>query len=145
MSQNKRSVETFAIISFAQWRSMEKRLKQQEEVPPEPPEAPPMETPPQPVQAAEEPPKKNELKNKYRKVQIKKLLQHLERLDSGHNITSLDNIDQLIDTALGTTRKMVPNEELFFSFLFDNNLAHFVKNRSKIGLYYKDRDNWFEI
>lgn len=145
MSQNKPSVETFAIIPFAQWRSMEKRLKQQEEVPPEPPEAPPMETPPQPVQAAEEPPKKKELKNKYRKVQIKKLLQHLERLDGGQNITSLDNIDQLIDTALGTTRKMVPNEELFFSFLFDNNLAHFVKNRSKIGLYYKDRDNWFEI
>ena len=69
----------------------------------------------------------------------------MERLDDSQHITSLENIDQLIDTALGSNKKVVPNEEMFFTYLFDNNLAHFVKNRSKIARYYKDRDNWFQI
>ena len=143
MSQNQPSVESFAIIPVAKWRSMEKRLKQQDETP----VAPSREPSPHPsvTDVTTEEPKKKELKLKYRKVQMKKLLQHVERLEGSQEITSLENIDQLIETALGSSRKMVPNEALFFSFLFDNNLAHFVKNRSKIALYYKDRDNWFQI
>ena len=60
-------------------------------------------------------------------------------------ITSLEKIEQLIDTAMGSSKKVIPNEEMFFIYLFDNNLAHSVKNRSKIARYYKDRDNWFQI
>ena len=94
MSQNQPTVETFAIVPFAKWRAMEKRLKQQEEMSPPPSRQPS----PEPVEtAAQEPPKKKDLKGKYRKVQIKKLLQHLERLDSSQNITSLENIDALIE------------------------------------------------
>ena len=84
-------------------------------------------------------------KRKIRQVQIKKLLQHIERLEGSQEITSLDNIDQLIQSALGSNKKIIPNESKFFSYLFDNNLAHFVRNRWKIGLYYKNRDNWFQI
>ena len=143
MSQNQPSVESFAIIPVAKWRSMEKRLKQQDDTPAKPSREPS----PQPasMDATPEEPKRKDLKLKYRKVQIKKLLQHLERLEGSQDITSLENIDELIEAALGSSRKMIPNEALFFSFLFDNNLAHFVKNRSKIALYYKDRDNWFQI
>ena len=90
-------------------------------------------------------PKKKDHKAKYQKVQMKKLLQHLERLDGSQAITSLDNIDQLIESALGSSKKMITGEEIFFPFVFENNLSHFVKNRSKIALYYKQRDNWFQI
>ena len=143
MSQNQEGVETFAIVPISKWRTMEKRLKNFEEDKAEPVPDPPQTTPPN-VPAVEEP-KKKELKQKYQKVQIKKLLQHVERLDDSQHITSLENIEQLIDTALGSSKKLVPNEEMFFTYLFDNNLAHFVKNRSKIARYYKDRDNWFQI
>ena len=153
MSQNQPSVETFAIIPYAKWRSMEKRLKtlEQEEVQnvshPQPsreasPEPKEMETE---VDVGKSQPKKKDHKAKYQKVQMKKLLQHLERLDGSQAITSLDNIDQLIESALGSSKKMIPGEEIFFPFVFENNLSHFVKNRSKIALYYKQRDNWFQI
>ena len=89
------AVETFAIVPISKWRSMEKRLKSLEEE-----EAEEVFTPSpsaKPTLPAVVEPQKKELKQNYRKVQIKKLLQHLERLDDSQKITSLENIDQLID------------------------------------------------
>ena len=88
MSQNQEGVETFAIVPISKWRTMEKRLKNFEEDKAEPVPDPPQTTPPN-VPAVEEP-KKKELKQKYQKVQIKKLLQHVERLDDSQHITSLE-------------------------------------------------------
>ena len=80
----------------------------------------------------------------YRTVQMKKLLHHIEKTTGSEKVKSLENLEELIKTALSNTRKKLPNEELFFTFLFDNGMAHFVKNRSKIDLYYKD-GLWYKV
>ena len=88
---------------------------------------------------------KKELKNKYRSVQIKKLLHQIEKVTPSQDITSLQNLDQLVKSALGNSRKILANEAKFFNFLFENNLAHFVKNRNKIKAYYKFSDSWWSV
>ena len=147
-------VETYAILPIAKFRAMQQRLEKSEsETRPEQTQTSTEEEPlevengsPTTSNPSQEPAReKKDIKLKYRKVQIKKLLQHIERLEGSQDITSLENIDQLIQSALGSSKKIIPHELKFFTFLFDNNLAHFVKNRWKIGLYYKDRDNWFQI
>ena len=146
-------VETYAIMPVAKFRALEQRLKKAEsEVTPQASQVPTKdESMEEPTNDSHSPPspqpeeKKKDIKGKYRQVQIKKLLQHIERLEGSQEIMSLDNIDQLIQSALGSNKKIIPNESKFFSYLFNNNLAHFVRNRWKIGLYYKNRDNWFQI
>ena len=150
-------VETYAILPIAKYKAMEQRLKKSEsEMKPEEShssneaeEAMEAEADVATTSKDSEDQAPNEgkkdVKLKYRKAQIRKLLHHVERLEGGQEITSLENIDQLIQSALGASKKILPNESKFFSFLFDNNMAHFVKNRWKIRLYYKDRDNWFQI
>ena len=75
----------------------------------------------------------------YHGVQINRLIRHIEKTKGSTDVTSLTNLEELIKAALTNTRKKLPNEEMFFTFLFDNGMGHFVKNRSKIDLYYKDR------
>ena len=159
MVQNKdETVETFAIIPFGKYQAMEQRLQKaetsNEDLPkpikvdaPEVQKAEDEETPVIPVDLAttKSAVKKIDLKNKYRTAQIKKLLQLIEKKDDSQKITSLENLDDLIKCALGNGRKKIPNEEEFFNFLFANNLAHFVKNRSKINQYYDKATNWYEV
>ena len=156
MADDCAAVQTYAIVSYAKWKAMEQRLQRAEsEVNSEVQSQPASQEPPSEAFPADSgsnsPPvnegaeKKKDVKLKYRKVQIKKLLHHIERLEGGEGVTSLENIDDLIQSALGTSKKILPNEVKFFTFLFDNNLAHFVKNRWKIGLYYNNRDNWFQV
>ena len=157
MADDGSTIQTYAIVPYAKWKTMAQRLQRAEsEVNSEVQGPPPVqEAPSEPSQEDMEPPppppiveegkKKNNVKLKYQKSQIKKLLQHIERLEGGQGVTSLENIDELIKSALGSSRKILPNESTFFSFLFDNNLAHFVKNRWKIRLYYNNRDNWFQV
>ena len=76
---------------------------------------PPTVSEPPPLEEGRE---KKDVKLKYRKVQIKKLLSHIERQEGGQGITSLENIDELIQSALGSSRKILPHEFKFFSFLF---------------------------
>ena len=85
---------------------------------------------------------KVELKTKYRGSLLKKLI---DRMGGSKDIIRLDNLDELITSALSTTQKTLPNEEAFFQFLFENNLGHFVKNRNKINLYYQGKDSWFHL
>ena len=80
----------------------------------------------------------------YRGVQINKLIHHIEKTKGSADVTSLTNLEELIKAALTNTRKKLPNEDMFFTFLFDNGMGHFVKNRSKIDLYYKDGP-WYQI
>ena len=89
--------------------------------------------------------KKKELKNMFRATQIKKVLKQIERTSNSEGITNLENLDSLIKSLLGTSKKILPNEREFFEFIFENNLGHFCRNRSKIDLYYKFKDNWWSV
>ena len=163
MVQNKdESLETFAILPFGKFLSMEKRLKKaegsDEELPS--PATKPQSNEPSEVEEVEvkevlptstkstsedSGKKKKDVKVKYRATQIKKLLHHIEKMDGPHKIASLENVEDLIKSALGNSRKTLANEKEFFNFLFANNLGHFVKNRSKIALYYDKALNWYEV
>ena len=101
----------------------------------------PMETPPAPPEKG----KKKELKNTYRATQIKKVLKQIEKTSDSKDICQLENLDSLIKSALGSSKKVLSNEKKFFTFLFENNLGHFVRNRNKINLYYKFKDNWWTV
>ena len=151
------SVETFAILPYAKFASMEKRFKKAKADSGE--DLPTSQLPePQPTHIKEvkkeeniplsptlETVKKKDVKTKYRATQIKKLIQHIEKKDGAEKITSLDNLDELIKCALGTGRKYVPNEETFFNWMFLNNLSHFIKNQSKISKYFNHASNWYEV
>ena len=149
------SVETFAILPIAKFMSMEKRLKKSEDSDQRPPTPKPSENTESetevvenlesPLPSPKAPTKKKEVKMKYRAAQIKKLLHHVEKKNGSEKITSLENLEELIKCALGNSRKTLQNEEMFFNFLFENNLAHFVKNRYKISKYYDQASNWYEV
>ena len=85
-----------------------------------------------------------DLTKTYRSVQIKKLIAHIERSNGSEGIMALPNLDDLIKLALKNSKKTLRHEEQFFTFLFENNMSHFVKNRSKIDLYYRG-DPWYQV
>ena len=72
-------------------------------------------------------------------------LKQIEKTTNSKDITALENLDSLIKSALGSSKKVLSNEKQFFTFLFENNLGHFVRNRNKINLYYKFKDNWWSV
>ena len=129
MVQNKdESLETFAILPFGKFLSMEKRLKKAEG---SDEELPSPATKPQSNEPSE-----------VEEVEVK------EVLPTSTKSTSEDagkKKKDLIKSALGNSRKTLANEKEFFNFLFANNLGHFVKNRSKIALYYDKALNWYEV
>ena len=146
-------VETFVFLPYSKYKAMDNRAKKSE-----PNEIIPLEEMENPsvnnhnhaespsTSKVEEPQRQlgKDVTKSYRMVQIKKLLQHIEKTTGSEKVTSLENLDELIKSALSNTKKKLPNEELFFTFLFDNGMAHFVKNRSKIDLYYKD-GLWYQV
>ena len=158
-------VELCVILPYAEYRSIEQRAQKLDSsnVRPTTPES---SSPPtieesgsdseQIVQPGQEPMealsaippmkgKKKELKNTYRTNQIKNLLKKIEHTNNSKDITELENLDSLIKLALGSGKKKIANEKQFFTFLFENNLGHFVRNRNKINLYYKFKDNWWTV
>ena len=76
---------------------------------------------------------------------MKKLLRHIEGVEGAQEILTLPNLEDLIRSALTTSRKSLPNEQKFFTFLFSNSLGSYVKNRSKINDYYKLDKPWYEV
>ena len=157
MNQSKEEhVELFAILPFGKFKAMEQKVKKTEtspdlatSEPPLQPEPPLDPGTPKKVLSKEERVhtlhhlrSKVDLKTKYRTSHIKKLL---DQMAGSKDITQLENLDELIRCALTGSRKTLANEEKFFQFLFENNLGHFVKNRSKINLYYQGKDNWFYL
>ena len=85
-----------------------------------------------------------DLTKTYRSVQIKKLIAHIERSNGSEGIMALPNLDDLIKLVLSNSKKTHRHEEQFFTFLFENNMSHFVKNRSKIDLYYRGGP-WYQV
>ena len=166
MSKNEEPVELCVILPYTEYRSIEQRAKRDQslEVKPSIPESPspPVLTEndsdsedktesvqsPEPMKAPQigtEKVKKKELKNTYRATQIKKMLKQIEKISTSKELTKLENLDALIQLALGSSKKTIPNEKQFFTFLFENNLGHFVRNRNKINLYYKYKDSWWAV
>ena len=140
-------VETFVFLPYPKYKALDNRSKKVEEqgessmpesktVEPTTPSNPPTVSKPEEVEEVKHQIGKNVTKS-YRSVQIKKLLHHIEKTKGSAEVTSFANLEELIKAALTNTRKKLPNEEVFFTFLFDNGMGHFVKNRSKIDLYYK--------
>ena len=113
-------------------------LPHKEAMPANPPISKPEET-----EEANSQLRKNVTKN-YRVVQIRKLLHQIEKTKGSVEVTSIPNLEDLLHATLTNTRKKLPNEEVFFTFLFDNGMGHFVKNRSKIDLYYK-HGPWYQV
>ena len=142
-------VETFVFLPFSKYMALDNRAKMATEksgevnkpTPPKP--KIPLEDSPSDqeeptgkaannLSASEKSAENNlgkDLTKTYRSVQLKKLLHHIKKAYNSENIASLTNLDELINAALTNRRKKLQNEELFFTFLFENGLGHFVKNR----------------
>ena len=69
----------------------------------------------------------------------------MPKTEDSNEILKLDNLDGLIDLALGNSKCSLPNEEMFFWFAFQNGLLQFIKNRFKINLYLEGKDHWYKI
>ena len=125
MTSNKESLETYVILSYPRYKALDQKAKKWE------------------AQAAEAIGKDVTLK--YKTTQMKKLLCHIEGVEGAQEILTLPNLEELIRSALTTSRKSLPNEHKFFTFLFSNSLGSYVKNRSKINDYYKLDKPWYEV
>ena len=73
--------------------------------------------------------KKKDLSKSYRKTHLKKLIQQIEKADDSKEILELENLDALIESALNNSKKTLPNEEVFFRFLFQKGMSQFVKKQ----------------
>ena len=152
-------VETYVLLPYNDFKSMDQRVKKAEEGVSTTREnsisAPNPETRKEEVEKSEELPvsvkqthietKKKDLSKSYRKTHLKKLILQIQKADNSKEILELENLDALIEAALNNSRKTLPNEEVFFRFLFQNRMSQFVKNRFKINLYFDDKDNWYQI
>ena len=146
-------VETFVLLPYADFKSMDQRVKKAEEektsqqapasieenVDADKFEATVSEKQTVPVK------KKKDLSKSYRKTYLKKLIQQMPKTEDSNEILKLDNLDALIDLALGNSKRTLPNEEMFFRFAFQNGLSQFIKNRFKINLYLEGKDHWYKI
>ena len=146
-------VETFVLLPYIDFKSMDQRVKRAEEEKTsqqapasneenaiaEKFEATVSEKQTVPVK------KKKDLSKSYRKTYLKKLIQQMPKTEDSNEILKLDNLDALIDLALGNSKRTLPNEEMFFRFAFQNGLSQFIKNRFKINLYLEGKDHWYKI
>ena len=146
-------VETFVLLPYAHFKSMDQRVKRAEEE----------KTSQQAPASVEEnvgadkfeatvsekqtvPVKNNkDLSKSYWETYLKILLQQMLKTEDSNEILKLDNLDALIDLALGNSKRTLPNEEMFFRFAFQNGLSQFIKNGFKINLYLEGKDHWYKI
>ena len=149
MSTLQDGVETFVILPYPRFKALDQK-SQKEDHPPQKEELPPPPPPPEVAAASQEaspqptkPVDQKDVSLKYRSNQMKKLVHHIKSVHGTENITELPNFEDLIKSALTQSKKSLPNESMFFNFLFRNGMASFVKNRSKIDLYYPDI--WYQV
>ena len=81
--------------------------------------------------------KKKDLKKTFQSTAFKKLLAVLKARDGKGTVTSLDNLDELVNSAVTQSKRELPHEGQFFDFIFSRGLGHFVRNRWKIQEHYK--------
>ena len=74
--------------------------------------------------------------------QVKKLLEELQS-KGPTPLNRFSNLAELVADSLSQSRKEKPNEKEFYNFMFQNNLAHMIKNKAKAERYYKY--SWFNL
>ena len=156
MDRGGEALETWILCSLPRYKLQMEKLKKAEELlkkskhrTPTPPSSPTTPSPPPPIQevAVEEPkessPQQTPTIQTLRGNQIRKLLTLIKSVDGASEILQLDNLDLLIKNALSQSKKKLANQDLFYHFLFQNNLSHLVRNRHAIAKY--DKAPWYLI
>ena len=115
-------VETFVLLPYADFKCMDQRVKRAEkesskkteEIPGleekedlDKFEATMSEKPAIPAK------KKKDLTKSYRKTHLKKLIQQMPKTEDANEVLKLDNLDSLIDLALGNSKRSLSNKEIF--------------------------------
>ena len=142
MSSLEEGVETFVILPFPRYKALDQKSKKVEppaEPEPEPEASTSPEVEPPPIKQVDH----QDVRLTYRSTQMKKLLHHIKAVHGGSTIAEISNLDDLIKNALTQSKKKLPNEEEFYKFLFEHGMGTYVKNRSKIDLYYPDV--WYRV
>ena len=117
-------VETYVLLPYNDFKSMDQRVKKAEEGVPTTREssisAPIPETRKEEVEKSEELPvsvkqthietKKKDLSKSYRNTHLKKLIQQIQKADDSKEILEFENLDALIEAALNNSRKTLQNE-----------------------------------
>ena len=67
----------------------------------------------------------------------------LKTRPEAESILQFENLDDLIKNSLSQSRKVLPNQEEFYRFMFDSGLSSLVRNRLAISKWYKK--NWYFI
>ena len=142
-------VETFVFLPFSQYKALDSRGKlhstSQHGLENPQPKVSELSIATTSISKEEKQPKlERNVTKTYQSTQIQKIRTNIRKTEGSEELTSLPHLDDLIKAAISNTRKKLPNEEVFFTFLFENGMGHFVKNRSKIGLYYKD-GLWYQV
>ena len=146
MSSLEEGVETFVILPFTRYKALDQKSKKvdppAEEEPkrePEPETSTSLEVEPPPTKPVDH----QDVRLTYRSNQMKKLLHHIKAVHGGSTIAEISNLDNLIENALTQSKKKLPNEEEFYTFLFEHRTGSYVKNCSKIDLYCPDI--WYRV
>ena len=148
MTSNQDGLEPYVILSYPRYKALDQRAKRGD-TPAIPQTSEPAEVSESPSPTTPEPPPKEAIGTdvtlKYRTTQMKRLLQHISQAKGSEDILALPNLETLIKAAVTTSRKSLPNEKKFFTFLFENSLGAYVKNRNKINAYYQMDTPWYEV
>ena len=157
------TVETYVIVPLMKWTQMEdaamkkstpppqpattEEVKEEEEPKPHEPLEEPEDSPPPAKAPAKEPP--SPLLPTTKELVTKKMLghKHFEKFFEavkayGGKIPELPNIEALIRSALGKSKRVLENEEEFYQFLSAHGLVHLIKNPFKIKRYVP---SWFRV
>ena len=132
--------EPYVFLPLAKWKMLDEQCKKNQNVASamtqdieEPvPEVKDESTPTEPVLKSAAAHGKN-LTKQYRTIQLEKIL----RDKYGSQLNKFENLHDLINSAIGQSRRVLKHEEEFFKMLFDVNAASaLVNNNSKIFQYY---------
>ena len=162
MDRGGEALETWILCSLPRYKNHMEKLKRAEEVlkkhdnstssPPTQPLEEALEVePPVTIEQEEEEPVvsqkevigKNQVQN-LRANQIRKLLSLIKKVIGSDEILQLENLEDLIKNALSQSKKKLANQQEFYDFLFQNNLAHYVRNRHAIAQFY-NKTPWYLI
>ena len=75
---------------------------------------------------------------------LKKFLDLMKQVSGSAEVLELDNLEALIKHALSQSKKSLTNQDDFYEFLCENNLAHLVRNRHVIAKFF-NKSAWYHI
>ena len=160
------SVESFVIVPLERFSQMENELNRpheqnsekqaaEEEQKEQPPEEEPepdqhAQTVEEPVEEEGGPTKRGKLSEevvslaqsqKVKEKLVESFILTLQKYDNNVGV-DISNLKALVNAALGTSHRILDNEEKFYDFLLRHSLMDFVTNPHKINRYWP---NWYKI